>query len=65
MTATMTALVPLQPAFSDAERLAPRISRAPPGSPHRLPAPPGGDGGPAELAHRPIPAAEPDGRGGY
>jgi site-specific recombinase XerD len=43
----------------------PRISRAPPGSPHRLPATPGGDGGQAELAHRPIPAAEPDGRSGY
>ncbi len=28
----------------------PRISRAPPGSPHRLAAPPGGDGGQAELA---------------
>ena len=28
----------------------PRISRAPPGSPHRLSAPPGGDGGRAELA---------------
>ena len=43
----------------------PHISRAPPGSPHRLPAPPGGDGGQAELAHRPIPAAEPDGRSSY
>ena len=38
------------------------ISRAPPGSPHRLAAPPGSDGSQAELAHRPIPAAEADGR---
>ena len=29
------------------------------GSPHRLAAPPGGNGGPAELAHRPVPIAEP------
>jgi integrase len=29
---------------------------------HRLPAPPGGDRGQAELAQRPIPAAEADGR---
>ena len=40
----------------------PRISRAPPGSPYWLAVPPGGYGGQAELAHRPIPAAEADGR---
>jgi len=38
----------------------PRISRAPRGSPHWLAVPLGGYGGQAELAHRPIPAAEAD-----
>jgi len=35
----------------------PRISRAPPGSPHQLAALPGGYGGQAELKYRPLPAA--------
>jgi len=39
----------------------PRISRALPGNPHQLPAPPGGHGGQTELAHRAIPAAKANG----
>src|SRR5260370_19124848 len=42
----------------------PRISRAPPGSPHRLPALPGGHGRQAGLTHRPIPTAGAGGRRG-
>ena len=41
------------------------ISRAPPGSTHRLPAPLRGNDGPAELAHRPIPTANREPRGSH